>query len=98
MIGAPLGAIIKKGGMGVPVIISIVFFIIMYVFSEVGWKWARDGVIEVIPGVWFANIILIPVGFYFLNQARKDSNILEFDHWKTAVFRLFGKKADDSDK
>ncbi len=82
LIGAPLGAIIKKGGMGIPVIISILFFIVLYVSSEIGWKMARDGVVGIEIGVWFANLILIPVGLYFLNQARKDSNLLESDHWK----------------
>ena len=91
LIGAPLGAIIKKGGLGIPVLISIIFFIVLYVFSEIGWKWARDGVVEVLFGVWFANLLLVPFGFYFLYQAKNDSNILELDHWKNLILSKIKK-------
>ncbi|WP_066835842.1 LptF/LptG family permease [Rufibacter ruber] len=89
LIGAPLGAIIRKGGLGMPVIISIAFFIIYYVMSILGEKWGREGVAPVWLGMWAANMILLPVGLFFLYQARNDSNLLEFDFWRkiTARFR-----------
>lgn len=90
LIGAPLGAIIRKGGLGMPVIISIAFFIIYYVLSILGEKWGREGVVPVPLGMWAANIILLPVGLFFLYQARNDSNLLEFDLWRkiSARFKL----------
>ena len=88
LIGAPLGAIIKKGGLGVPVIVSIVFFISMYVMAILGEKWAREGLIPVGAGMWAANIILLPIGLFFLYQARNDSSLLEVDFWRKLMARM----------
>ncbi|MER2998185.1 LptF/LptG family permease [Pontibacter populi] len=88
LIGAPLGAIIKKGGLGVPVIISIIFFIVMYVLSILGEKWAREGLLPVPVGMWASNAILIPIGLFFLYQARNDSSLLETDFWRKTLTRL----------
>ncbi|TGE13404.1 LptF/LptG family permease [Hymenobacter elongatus] len=87
LIGAPLGAIIKKGGLGVPVLISIVFFIIYYVLSIIGEKYGREGVMPAASGVWMATVLLLPVGIFFLNQARRDSGLLDTDFFG----RLFRK-------
>lgn len=81
LIGAPLGAIIKKGGFGLPVIISIIFFIIYYVATMIGEKWAKEGVSDVMLGMWLGNIVLLPIGLFFLRQASKDSRILETDFY-----------------
>jgi lipopolysaccharide export system permease protein len=88
LIGAPLGAIIKKGGLGMPVIISILFFIIFYVLTILGEKWGREGLVIVWAGMWAANFILLPVGLFFLYQARNDSNLLEFDFIRRFSMRL----------
>ncbi|CAN5883702.1 LptF/LptG family permease [soil metagenome] len=88
LIGAPLGAIIKKGGLGMPVIISIIFFIILYILSILGEKWGREGLLPVAVGMWAANAILVPVGLFFLYQARNDSNLLEGDFWRKFVLKL----------
>ncbi|WP_133272905.1 LptF/LptG family permease [Hymenobacter radiodurans] len=82
LIGAPLGAIIKKGGLGVPVLISILFFIIYYVASIMGEKYGREGVLPVGLGMWIADALLLPVGLFFLYQARRDSGVLEVDFWR----------------
>jgi lipopolysaccharide export system permease protein len=79
LIGAPLGAIIKKGGFGVPVIISIGFFIVYYVTTMFGEKWAKVGVLEIQAGMWLGNCILLPVGLFFMKQARADSRIFDTD-------------------
>lgn len=92
LIGAPLGAIIKKGGLGVPVIISIAFFIIMYVMAILGEKWAREGLVPVGMGMWGANAILLPIGLFFLYQAQHDSSLLEVDFWRKLMTRLKRKK------
>jgi lipopolysaccharide export system permease protein len=79
LIGAPLGAIIKKGGLGVPILISIVFFIVYYVISIMGEKYGREVIMPVGVGMWMATAILAPVGLFFLYQARHDSGILDVD-------------------
>lgn len=88
LIGAPLGAIIKKGGLGVPVLISIFFFILMYVMAILGEKWAREGIVSVGAGLWAGNFILLPIGLFFLYQARNDSSLLEVDFWRKLMARL----------
>lgn len=87
LIGAPVGAIIKRGGLGIPVILSIVFFIIFYVLSIVGTKWAKVGITDPFTGVWAANFILLPVGIFFLWQARNDVRLFESDFY----FVLYNK-------
>ncbi|MBK6264215.1 LptF/LptG family permease [Marivirga sp. S37H4] len=87
LIGAPLGAIIKKGGLGFPVILSILFFIISYVINTTGIKMGRQGDISNFLAVWASNIILLPFGLFFLRQARNDSRLFELDNY--LVF--FGK-------
>jgi lipopolysaccharide export system permease protein len=88
LIGAPLGAIIKKGGLGFPVLASIIFFIIFYVFSIIGEKWAKQDFVAVWAGMWAANAILFVVGLIFLVQARKDARFFESDFYKVLVERL----------
>ncbi|MBC6612923.1 LptF/LptG family permease [Hymenobacter sp. BT507] len=82
LIGAPLGAIIKKGGLGVPLLIAILFFIIYYVVSIMGEKYAREMILTVPLGMWLADLVLLPVGLFFLYQARNDSGLLEGDFWR----------------
>lgn len=95
LIGAPLGAIIKKGGLGVPVLISIIFFIIFYVFTIAGEKWTKDSIVTADIGMWMANFILFFIGLFFLRQARNDSRLLEWDVyliWIDKIKQLFKKK------
>ncbi len=87
LIGAPLGAIIKKGGFGVPVLVSIIFFILLYVFTIQGDKYVKDGILAVPVGAWLANSILFIVGLYFVDRARSDSRLFEMD-----VYQMFIKK------
>ena len=79
LIGAPLGSLIKKGGIGVPVIISIAFYIIYYVLNILGIKWAREDIISAELAAWMSNIILFPIGLFFLYHSRKDSRIFELN-------------------
>jgi len=81
MIGAPLGAIIKKGGLGMPVLISIIFFIVYYMLTISGEKWAKEGLVDPLFGTWFSILCLIPFGLFFLRQARKDSRLFEPDFY-----------------
>jgi lipopolysaccharide export system permease protein len=99
LIGAPLGAIIKRGGLGVPVIVSICFFIVFYVLSIMSEKWANEGLISPVLANWAPNIFLFPFGLVFLLQARVDARIFETDFYRV-IFdklknsRIFRKKAE----
>ncbi len=88
LIGAPLGAIIKKGGFGVPVLISIVFFILFYVLTITGQKYAKEGVTGLLTGVWMANGILFIFGLFFLRQAYFDSRLFDADVYYIFFGRL----------
>ena len=88
LIGAPLGAIIKRGGLGFPVIISIFFFIIFYVLTSVGDKWAKSGVVDGFYAAWMANFVLFPIGVFFLKQARKDAKIFDADFYNVWIDNL----------
>lgn len=88
LIGAPLGAIIKRGGLGFPVLISIVFFIIFYVFTMTGEKWAKQGIIDPMLGMWSANILLFPIGLFFLRQARNDARLFDADFYNVMIAKI----------
>ncbi|WP_288424475.1 LptF/LptG family permease [uncultured Spirosoma sp.] len=79
LIGASMGAIIKKGGFGVPVLIAIIFFIFLYVLTIVGDKYAKDGLIWVPAGAWMANLVLFPIGLFLMQRARHDSRLFDKD-------------------
>ncbi|MFN4146082.1 MAG: LptF/LptG family permease [Runella sp.] len=79
LIGAPLGAIIKKGGFGLPVLVSVLFFILSYVLTLQGDKWAKDGIVLVPIGAWFSNVILFLIALYFTDRAIKDSRLFDKD-------------------
>lgn len=79
LIGAPLGGIIKKGGFGLPVVIAIFFFILMYVMTQQGDKAAKESRLIVQIGAWISNIILFLIGLYFLKKAKNDSRLFESD-------------------
>jgi lipopolysaccharide export system permease protein len=88
MIGAPLGAIIKKGGLGMPVLVSIIFFIIYYMLTITGEKWGKEGMADPLFGTWFSILVLLPAGFFFLKQARKDARLFEPDVYLDAFKKI----------
>ncbi|MEQ9099479.1 MAG: LptF/LptG family permease [Imperialibacter sp.] len=92
-IGAPLGSIIKKGGFGLPVILSIGFFIIFYVVSIMSEKYAREGLLDGAVAAWMPNMILMPFGVFFLRQARNDSRLFDADVYIIFIDRLKKKWA-----
>lgn len=92
-IGAPLGSIIKKGGFGLPVILSIGFFIIFYVVSIMSEKYAREGLLDGTVAAWMPNMILMPFGVFFLRQARNDSRLFDADVYIIFIDRLKKKWA-----
>lgn len=89
-IGAPLGAIIRKGGLGVPVIISVLVFIIYFIFDNSGMKMARDGVWTVWFGKWISTMVLAPVAVFFTYKANKDSVVFNVDVYVELFRKLLG--------
>lgn len=88
LIGAPLGAIIKKGGLGVPFLVSILFFIVYYLLTMTGEKWAKQGIVSVEVGVWAADVILLFIGLIFLRQARIDARLFEADFYNVVFDKV----------
>ncbi len=88
LIGAPLGAIIKRGGLGVPFLVSILFFIVYYLLSMQGEKLAKQGTISAIVGVWAADFILFIIGLFFLRQARIDARLFESDFYSVTFDKV----------
>lgn len=74
LIGAPLGAIVRKGGFSVPLLMSIILFVIFYVISIIGEKSAKDLIISPVAGMWIANIIFFPISIYLILQALRNSS------------------------
>lgn len=83
LVGSSLGSIIKKGGFGMPVLISISFFIFYYVLMQLGDKYAKEGLIPVIVGVWIPNIILLIIGLVLIRKASNDARLFENDTYYT---------------
>ncbi len=82
-IGAPLGAIIRKGGLGVPVIVSVLFFLVWYMISITGEKFVREDYISPFLGMWISSFILIPLGLFLSYKASTDSVILNIESYFT---------------
>ncbi len=81
MIGAPLGAIIKKGGLGVPIIIAIFFFIFYYIVGSIGNQRSKELQLDPYVAIWMADAVLLPFGLFFLRQARVDARLFEVDSY-----------------
>ncbi len=95
-IGAPLGAIIRKGGIGLPLVISVLLFVVYYIFDNTGYKMARDGHWPVWFGIWFSTLILAPLGIYLTWKAMNDSSVFDIDRYKMIMRKLLGLKEQRS--
>jgi Predicted permeases len=87
-IGAPLGAIIRKGGLGMPVVVSVVFFVIYYVITIIGERVAVNGDMSVFLGAWISSLVLFPIGIFLTFKATTDAALLDAESWK----KLFTKR------
>jgi lipopolysaccharide export system permease protein len=87
-IGAPLGAIIRKGGLGLPAVVSVLFFILYHIISMIGEKSALKGAMDVTAGMWLSSFILLPLGFFLAFKATTDSPLMDMDIWNK-VFMKF---------
>jgi lipopolysaccharide export system permease protein len=91
-IGAPLGAIIRKGGLGLPVVMSVLFFLVYHIISQIGEKSAKAGNMDPILGMWIAIIVLTPLGIFLTYKAAIDSAIFDVDYYKQQFLKLVKKK------
>ena len=89
-IGAPLGAIIRKGGLGMPVVISVLIFIVYYVINNLGYKMARDGKWIMFMGMWLSSSILAPLGAFLTYKSNNDSVVLNADAYMAWFKRVLG--------
>jgi lipopolysaccharide export system permease protein len=85
-IGAPLGAIIRKGGLGLPAVLSVFLFILYYTIDTLGLKMAKQGVWPVWEGLWLSTLVLAALGAFFTYKAVNDSVMMNPDSWK-AIFQ-----------
>jgi len=92
LIGAPLGAIIRKGGLGLPVVVSVVFFLIYYIITTIGEKSVKDGDVSPIMGSWVAIAIITPIGIFLSYKAATDSALFDMEIYKRFFNKLFKKK------
>ena len=91
LIGAPLGAIIRKGGLGTPIVISVIFFVFYYIISISGEKLAKEGNWNAVYGMWLSSFILTPIAIYLTHKATNDSSLLDME-WYDAKFKLIKDK------
>ena len=92
-IGAPLGAIIRKGGLGTPTVISVMIFIFYYIINTSGMKMARDGSWNMIFGMWISSAILLPFGVFVTYKANKDSVVFNGEMYLNIIRRLLGLRS-----
>ncbi len=89
-IGAPLGAIIRKGGLGVSVVISVIIFIFYYMVNVGSEKMAKTGEWNIVSGVWLSSAVLLPIGLFLINRANKDSVVFNIEGYRDFFQRLLG--------
>ena len=88
-IGAPLGTIIRKGGLGAPVVISVILFIIYYIIDNTGYKMAREALWPCWAGMWLSSFILLPTGIFLTYKAATDSPLFNPEIWNTRLKHFF---------
>ncbi len=87
LIGAPLGSIIRKGGLGAPLVFAVIFFVIFHLLNTFGEKFVKSGVLPAYLGMWMACVILLPVGFFLTYKAMQDSQLFNQEYY----YRVYNK-------
>ena len=91
-IGAPLGTIIRKGGLGIPVIVSVLVFIVYYILDNSGYQMARRGIWTIWFGELLATMVLVPLAVFVTYKANKDSAVFNFDAYRNLLMNLLGMR------
>ena len=89
-IGAPLGAIIRKGGLGFPVVVAVIIFIVYYIINTFGMKVGREGSMPVVLGMWLSTLMLAPLGVFFTVKSNNDSAVFNMDAYVSLWKKLLG--------
>lgn len=92
-IGAPLGAIIRKGGLGMPVVIAVLIFIFYYIINTGGMRAGREGSIPVWFGMWLSSLVLTPIAIFLAVKSNNDSVVFNIDSYTSFFRKLIGKRA-----
>jgi len=85
LIGAPLGSIVRKGGIGTPIVFAVVFFVIFFLLNNFGKKFVKEDVLQPVAGMWLATAVLLPIGFFLIYKALHDAQLFNKEAW----FRVF---------
>lgn len=93
-IGAPLGAIIRKGGLGLPVVMSVLFFLLYHIISTIGEKSVKEGTMSPFIGMWIAIFVLSPLGIFLTYKATADSVLFDLDYYKRLFKKIFIRKKE----
>ena len=91
-IGAPMGAIIRKGGLGMPLVVSVFFFLIFHILTITGEKFAKESVVTPFQGAWFASFVLLPLGVFLTYKATQDSALFDIEVYTAPIKKLFSRK------
>ena len=91
LIGAPLGSIIRKGGIGTPLVFAVVFFVVFFLLNNFGKKFVKEDVMLPVYGMWLATFALLPIGLFLIYKAMHDSQLFnkEFYYRSLRTFRAF---------
>lgn len=85
LIGAPLGSIVRKGGIGTPLVFAVVFFVVFFLLNNFGRKFVKEDVLQPFAGTWLATFVLLPIGFFLIYKAMHDSQLFN----KEFYFRVY---------
>ncbi len=96
-IGAPLGAIIRKGGIGLPIVVSVILFIIYYMIDTTGNKLAREGLWEAYQGMWLSSAILLPLGIFLTWKAVTDASLFRAESYQKIIENIKEKTTNIKD-
>jgi len=88
LIGAPLGSIIRKGGLGTPLVLAVIFFVIFFLLNNFGTKLVKTDVVQPIPGMWLATFVLTPVGFFLTYKAMRDSQLFNQEYYFRTIRKI----------
>jgi len=93
LIGAPLGSIIRKGGIGLPLIFAVVFFVIYFLLNNFGKKFVKSDVLGPFEGMWLSTYVLLPIGFFLVYKALHDSQLFNKEFYYRTFRKLKLRKA-----
>ncbi len=88
LIAAPLGTIIRKGGLGMPLVVSILMFIVYYIINMIGIKMGKEGILPEWLGAWIASLVLFPIGLFILSKAASESSLFQKDKFDKFIERI----------